>query len=98
MNDNQMRKCIEAVALRPLLWKLLTEPQQHVLRGTINEHALTAIGQTIGGPPMSASLVRRIQVNIPPYILKKQRKLIYLERQGLGTAFWIKFFMEQNKK
>lgn len=93
-----MRKCIEAVALRPLLWELLTEPQQHVLRGTIKDQALTAIGQTIGGMPMSASLVRRIQVNIPPMILKKQRKLIYLERQGLGTAFWIKFFMDSRKK
>lgn len=92
-----MSKAIKAIALRPLLWELLTEPQQHVLRGTIQGQALTAIGQTIGGPPMAPSLVRRIQVNIPPFILKKQRQLIQLEHRGLGTSYWNNFFTQKKR-
>lgn len=97
-DDQKFERAVKDLALRPMLWQMLTEPQCHVMRSCIAGQAFTAIGQTMGGKPMAGALVKRIRTDAVDYILQKQRKLVQLERRGFGPACWNNFFTDSRKK
>lgn len=89
-----LEQAAAALMVRPLLWQVLNEFQQTVLRARMRDQAYTAIAETIGDRPVSTDLIKRAEVNAIQQVVVAQRKAVTMDRLGFAKRYttdrWVK--------